>query len=432
MDLKILKKKNISAKITIPGDKSISHRAIIFSSLAKGKSKIKSLLEADDCRKTLQIMKDLGVKIHKNSSGVYIINGVGLYGLKEPKNILDCGNSGTAMRLLTGLLSAQNFYSVLSGDNSLRQRPMERIIKPLSKMGAEICSRKGFKAPLSIKGLEANKTLKAIKYELPMASAQLKSSILLAALYAKEKTVIKEPALSRDHSERMLKAVGVDLIKDDKLITLNTAKSRTLKPLQMEIPGDISSAAFFIVAALITEESKVILENIGVNYTRSGFLDIIKEMGANIEIINKRKNGGEEVADIIVKSSNLNAININGQIIPRLIDEIPIIAVLASQAKGKTVIKDAEELRVKETDRIKATVNELKKLGVNIKELADGMIINGPNKIKGGITVKSYHDHRIAMALAILALNTEKGLIIKNSEVIKTSFPQFLDIIKEI
>ncbi len=429
MNFKIKPKMNIKANIDIPGDKSISHRALIIGSLTNGKTKVKGLLEAEDCLNTLEIMRSLGVNIEKKKNDEYHINGVGLKGLSEPNQILDCGNSGTAMRLLTGLLAAQSFYSVLSGDSSLSKRPMNRIINPLTKMGAEIISRKRGKAPLSIKG--KGKT-NAINYKLPVASAQVKSSLLLAALYSNNKTTIEEPAISRDHTERMLKAAGIKIEKKEKIITLKENNKRELQALSIEIPGDISSAAFFIAAALIIPGSKITLNNIGLNPTRSGFLEIIEKMGANIEYKNKREVSGEIVADLIIKYSKLHGIVIKGDIIPRLIDEIPILSVLATQAEGNTIIKDAEELRIKETDRIKAMTTELKKLEANIEELTDGMIIRGKNNLKGNIKVKSYFDHRIAMSLAILGLKTKKGIIIENSEVINTSFPEFQGLIKKI
>ncbi|ADO78122.1 3-phosphoshikimate 1-carboxyvinyltransferase [Halanaerobium praevalens] len=418
----------ISGQIEVPGDKSISHRSIILAALAEGESKIEGLLEAEDCLKTLNIMADLGPEIVKIKAGEYLIKGQGLNGLKEAKNILDCGNSGTSMRLLTGLLAAQDFYSVLSGDHSLLKRPMARIIKPLSQMGAKIWSRKKGLAPLSIQGQK----LKALKYNLPVASAQLKSAILLAALKTEAETVIIEPAVSRDHTERMLKEAGVDLeILADRII-LKQAKKRRIKPLRSKIPGDISSAAFFIAAAILAKKGELLIKNVGINQTRSGFLEVIKAMGANFEILNKKEEAGEKIADILVRPSTLKAVEIKGKIIPRLIDELPIIAVLAVFAEGKTVIKDAAELRVKETDRIKALVTEFRKLGIEIEAQADGMEIIGPQQVEGGVQLKSYYDHRIAMSLAILALKTKQGLSIQGSEIIMTSFPNFKKLLAEV
>lgn len=418
----------ISGQIKVPGDKSISHRSIILAALAEGESRIEGLLEAEDCLKTLNIMRALGIEIVKIKAGEYLIKGQGLNGLKEARNILDCGNSGTSMRLLTGLLAAQDFYSVLTGDHSLLERPMARIIKPLLQMGAQIWSRKKGLAPLSIQGQK----LKALKYSLPVASAQLKSAILLAALKTEAETVIIEPAVSRDHTERMLKEAGVNLeILADRII-LKQSKKRRIKPLRSKIPGDISSASFFIAAAILAEKGELLIKNVGINPTRSGFLEVIKAMGANFEILNKKEEAGESTADILVKPSSLKAVEIKGEIIPRLIDELPIIAVLAVFAEGKTVIKDAAELRVKETDRIKAIVTEFRKLGIEIEAKTDGMVITGPQQVEGGVQLKSYYDHRIAMSLAVLALKTKQGLSIQGSEIIATSFPNFKKLLAEV
>ncbi|RAK09854.1 3-phosphoshikimate 1-carboxyvinyltransferase [Halanaerobium saccharolyticum] len=420
--------KKIEGEITVPGDKSISHRSLILSSIAEGESRIEGLLEAEDCLSTMGIMRDLGIKIEKEDPGKYIVQGKGLDGLEEADDVLDCGNSGTSMRLLTGLLAAQDFYSVLTGDHSLRKRPMQRIIGPLSRMGAQIWSRRDGLAPLSIKGQQ----LEAMEYKLPVASAQLKSSILLAALKTRSETVIIEPAVSRDHTERMLQGAGLDLeILEDRII-LKAAAERKLDPFQIKVPGDISSASFFIAAGLLAEQGELLIKNVGINQTRSGFLEVVEAMNGKIELRNKRDQGGEPTADILVKPSKLQGTEVSGGIIPRLIDEIPIISVLAVFADGKTVIKDAEELRVKETDRIMAVVKEFKKLGIEIIENEDGMEISGPQTVKGGIEVESYHDHRIAMSLAVLALNTENGITIKGSEIIATSFPNFKELLAEV
>lgn len=418
----------ISGAIKVPGDKSISHRSLILSSIAEGESQIEGLLEAEDCLSTMGIMRDLGIKIDKQAEGKYTVQGKGLKGLEEADDVLDCGNSGTSMRLLAGLLASQDFYSVLTGDHSLRKRPMQRIIGPLSKMGAKIWSRQNGLAPLSIKGQE----LKSMEYKLPVASAQLKSSILLASLKSKSETVIIEPAVSRDHTERMLQGAGIDIeIKEDRII-LKEAGQRKLNPFNIKVPGDISSAAFFIAAGLLAESGELLIKNVGINQTRNGFLEVVKAMNGNIELLNKKDQGGEPTADILVKASKLKGCEVSGEIIPRLIDEIPIIAVMAVLAEGKTTIKDAEELRVKETDRIAAVVKEFKRLGIEIKENKDGMEIMGIQTVEGGIEVKSYHDHRIAMSLAVLALNTKRGITIKGSEIIATSFPNFKELLSEV
>lgn len=429
MTYKVEPAKKINGEITVPGDKSISHRSLILSSIAEGKSKIEGLLEAEDCLSTMGIMRDLGIEITKKAEGKYTVRGKGLDGLKEADDVLDCGNSGTSMRLLAGLLASQDFYSVLTGDHSLRKRPMQRVIGPLSQMGAEIWSRRDGLAPLSINGRQ----LQAMsEYELPVASAQLKSSILLASLKTKEETVIIEPAVSRDHTERMLKGAGVDLeIKDDRII-LKKAEERKLKAFNIKVPGDISSAAFFIAAGLLADQGELLIKNVGINHSRSGFLEIVEAMDGNIELLNKKEEGGEPTADILVKPSDLKGTEVGGEVIPRLIDEIPIIAVMSVFAEGKTVIKDAEELRVKETDRISAVVSEFKKLGIDIIENEDGMEITGVQQPEGGIEVESYHDHRIAMSLAVLALNSDQGITIKGSEIIATSFPNFKEILEEV
>ncbi|CCU79979.1 5-Enolpyruvylshikimate-3-phosphate synthase [Halanaerobium saccharolyticum subsp. saccharolyticum DSM 6643] len=420
--------KKISGEIKVPGDKSISHRSLILSSIAEGESEIEGLLEAEDCLSTMGIMRDLGIEIEKKAKERYTVKGKGLDGLEEADDVLDCGNSGTSMRLLAGLLASQDFYSVLTGDHSLRKRPMQRIIGPLSKMGAEIWSRRNGLAPLSINGQE----LSSMEYKLPVASAQLKSSILLASLKTKSETVIIEPAVSRDHTERMLKGAGIDLeIKADRIILKEAAK-RKLNPFKIKVPGDISSAAFFIAAGLLAESGELLIKNVGINETRSGFLEVVEAMNGNLELLNRKEQGGEPTADILVKASKLKGCEVSGEIIPRLIDEIPIISVMAVMAEGKTIIKDAEELRVKETDRIKAVVNEFEKLGIEIKENKDGMEIIGIQTVEGGIEVDSYHDHRIAMSLAVLALNTEKGITINGSEIISTSFPNFKELLLEV
>lgn len=428
MELKVESKQKVEGEIRVPGDKSISHRSLILASIAEGESKIEGLLEAEDCLSTMGIMRDLGIEIKKEKPGSYRVKGRGLNGLEEADNVLDCGNSGTSMRLLAGLLASQDFYSVLTGDHSLRKRPMQRIIGPLSRMGAQIWSRRDGLAPLSIRGQK----LSGMEYKLPVASAQLKSSILLAALKTEEETIIIEPAVSRDHTERMLIGAGIDLEIDGDRITLKKAKERKLKAFNIKVPGDISSAAFFITAALIAEEGELLIKNVGLNHTRSGFLEVVEAMGGKIELLNQKDQGGEPTADILVKASDLKGTKVGGEIIPRLIDEIPIISVLAAFAEGETVIKDAEELRVKETDRIAAVVKEFKKLGIEIEEHEDGMVIAGSAEVEGGINVKSYHDHRIAMSLAVLGLKSQKGITIEGSEIINTSFPGFKDLLEKI
>ena len=428
MKLQIANKSNINTKVSVPGDKSISHRSLMLAGIASGQSRVSGLLEGEDCFSTLKCMEKLGVDITRDNSGTYIVNGVGLNGLKEPADILDCGNSGTTMRLLSGLLAGRPFYSVLAGDRSLNSRPMDRIITPLSKMGAEIWSRQQGLAPLSIRG----GNLASINYNSPVASAQVKSSILLAGLSTKGITYVNEPAQSRDHTEKMLKAAGVDIEINDNTIKLNSSGQPELKPLDINIPGDISSAAFIIAAGLITENSRILIKDVGINQTRTGVLDALKMMGAELTIKNKRVSSGEPLADIEACSSNLKAIEISGSLVPRLIDEIPLLALLATQADGDTIIKDAAELRVKETDRIKAISSELKKLGAEIEEYPDGMKIKGNTELKGGIEVDSFGDHRIGMTMAISGLIARNGIIVNNSESIDISFPDFEKLINNL
>ena len=428
MKLKIANKSNINTKVSVPGDKSISHRSLMLAGIASGQSRVSGLLEGEDCFSTLKCMEKLGVDITRDNSGTYIVNGVGLNGLKEPADILDCGNSGTTMRLLSGLLAGRPFYSVLAGDRSLNSRPMDRIITPLSKMGAEIWSRQQGLAPLSIRG----GNLASINYNSPVASAQVKSSILLAGLSTKGITYVNEPAQSRDHTEKMLKAAGVDIEINDNTIKLNSSGQPELKPLDINIPGDISSAAFIIAAGLITENSRILIKDVGINQTRTGVLDALKMMGAELTIKNKRVSSGEPLADIEAFSSNLKAIEISGNLVPRLIDEIPLLALLATQADGDTVIKDAAELRVKETDRIKAISSELRKLGAEIEEYPDGMKIKGNTELKGGLEVDSYGDHRIGMTMAISGLIAKDGITVNNSESIDISFPDFEKLINNL
>ena len=427
MKQKIQSGKGIQTEINIPGDKSISHRSIIFSSLARGKSEIKGFLECEDCLNTISAFRSLGINIEKIGSGNYIVEGKGINGLNKPKDVINCGNSGTTMRLMTGLLSAQPFYSVLTGDNSLCERPMDRVIIPLEKMGARIWSRDNKYAPLGIRG---NDNLKGIEYHSPVASAQVKSSLLLAGLYAEGETFVNEPEKSRDHTERMLKAMGANITIKDNTVSVSQFKDIGLESRLIRVPADISSAAFFMAAGLLLPDSEIYLKNIGINPTRAGIIEIIKKMGGHIQLENKRNISGEMIADVLVKSSELRGIEVKGDIIPRLIDEIPIITVLGAFARGRTIIKDAEELRVKETDRIKALYEEFKKIGVEIKEREDGLIIEGNNLIKGGVNVDSRGDHRIAMSLAVAGLLAENEIIIDNCQAVNVSFPGFFELIK--
>lgn len=412
-------------ELRVPGDKSISHRSIMFASLAKGKTYVSGFLEGADCLSTISCFQKMGIEIERLKSDV-IIYGKGLRGLKASSSILDCGNSGTTTRLISGILAAQNFDSTLTGDASIRKRPMNRIIKPLSMMGAKIESSEGGFAPLHIKASDLN----GIDYISPVASAQVKSAILLAGLYAEGKTSVSEPVLSRNHTELMLKNFGA---KVEILGTKATIyKCDELYACDIKVPADISSAAFFIVAASICKGSNLILKDVGINPSRDGILKVAKEMGAKIEILNIRGNE-EKIADIYVSSADLKATNIGGDIIPSLIDEIPIIAAMASLAEGQTIIKDAKELKVKESNRIKVMVDELSKLGVDIKETDDGMIINGnPKQVFKAATIDSHKDHRIAMTFAILNLVCENKINILDADCVNISYPNFYEDLKSI
>ena len=408
--------KYLKGEINIPSYKSISHRAVMFSSLAKGKSVIRNFSDGADPKSTLEVCQGLGISTEFKNNEL-IITSSGKFTPQKEVYPYHCGNSGTTMRLMTGILAGQNFDSVLTGDESLSSRPMKRIIEPLSLMGAKIESD-NFKAPLKIYGRELN----PIYYVSKIASAQVKSCIILAGLGVDGITSFTEPYVSRNHTELMLKAMGAEV--NVKNTTVSIHKSE-LSPINIEICGDISSAAYFIVAALIIPNSDIILRNVGLNPTRTGILDVVKQMGADIEILDEKEICGEKVGDIRVKYSNLKGCIISGEIIPRLIDEIPIIAVLATQAYGTTTIKDAQDLRNKESDRITAVVTELKKLGADIEETPDGMIIRGKNGLIGDVEVETYHDHRLAMSLFVAGLVCKKEIYINGFEWVNISFPTF-------
>ncbi|MEJ5227020.1 3-phosphoshikimate 1-carboxyvinyltransferase [Thermodesulfovibrio sp.] len=426
MDRFIKKAKQLRGQIVTPPDKSISHRAVIFASLANGSSVIKNFLWAKDPLSSLNSMRLLGVDIEITETKEIVVHGKGLKSLIEPDNVIDCGNSGTTMRLLSGILAGQSFFSVLTGDDSLRQRPMKRIVTPLSLMGATVIGRDGNRLPpLAIKG----GSIKGIDYDMPIASAQVKSAILLAGLFAQGKTSVSEPYKSRDHTEKMLKSMGAELEIDGNRIEISPLREE-LKSLDISIPGDFSSAAFFIAAASLVKDSEVLIKDVCLNNTRTGLMDVLINMGANISVINKREQAGELLGDLLIRSSEkLKGTLIEGNIIPRLIDEFPILCVIASQAEGVTVIKDAKDLRAKESDRIKAMTTELNKMGVDIHELDDGVEIKGPCKIKAA-EVYSYKDHRIAMALSIAALIADGETKIKDAECVDISFPEFYNLLE--
>ena len=431
--------KNFKKSIKIPGDKSISHRSIIFGSIAKGKTEVSNFLTGEDCICTQKAFEALGVEIETFNSDpenpILRIHGKGISELKAPEKEIYLGNSGTGMRLLSGLFSGLPFEFTLTGDESLSSRPMKRVINPLSEMGASIDSQDG-KAPLIIHG---SSNLKGIVYKSPIASAQVKSCLLLAGLNAEGVTTVIEPEKSRDHSERMLEYFGSSVSHHSGSLEVSIKKSeKDLKAQVIKVPGDISSAAFFMVAGAICENSELVLENVGVNPTRTGILDVLTMMNVNFSVENLREEAREPRADIIVKSSDIKSCEISGDLIPRLIDEIPVIAILAAQAEGTTVIKDAEELKVKESNRIATTVNMLKLLGVNVEETDDGMIIEGlaGKAFQGAkdsgdkVSIDSNGDHRIAMSSAVAGLHSDKPVEILKSEFVNTSFPGFFDILK--
>ncbi len=427
MDSRIISRaKPFKGEITVAADKSISHRAVIFSALAQGESVIKNLLEAEDIQSTCRCMKNLGVDIQERNSTL-VIKGGGLQGLKEPDRVLDCGNSGTTMRLLAGVTAAQPFFSVLTGDHSLNRRPMRRVIEPLQLMGAELQGRQGGNyPPLAIKGGK----LKGINYLSPVASAQIKTAILLAGLNANGVTEILEPEKSRDHSENMLAAMGASIQVDGLRIQLQPGNK--LSPQEFQVPGDISAAAFFLVAAAIVPGSELKICDIGVNPTRTGIIEVLQQMGADIKLENQRTIGGEIIADIIVTASQLKGVKIEGEIIPRLIDEIPVLAVAMAVAEGESEIREAGELRIKETDRIAAICSELGKMGVTITELKDGFHITGKEQQLQGVRVESHGDHRIAMSLAVAGLIAEGETTIGNAGAVNISFPSFWDMLEKI
>lgn len=418
--------KSLKGFIKVPGDKSISHRAIIIGSIAKGVTNICGFLQGEDSLSTLKAFQDMGVEIERDNTNV-IINGVGMYGLKKPEKSIYLGNSGTSIRLMSGILSAQNFNSKLYGDKSLSNRPMNRIISPLTKMGAKIYSKKDNKPPLYIESVDK---LDAINYELPVASAQIKSAILLAGLYAKGKTVITEPLITRDHTERMLINFGYDVNSSNKEISINGGGE--LQACDIKIPSDISSAAFFMVAGIIAKDSDLTIRDVNINPTRIGVIKILELMGANIKILNKSVCAGEYIADINVKSSNLQGIKIPENLIPLAIDEFPIIFIAASCAKGQTILMGAKELRVKESDRIQAMSEGLSILGIENEILEDGIIINGGSFNKPSLTINSHLDHRIAMSFAIASIRCEHRIEISDVDNVKTSFPNFVDICQKI
>ena len=410
--------RTLRGAVDIPGDKSISHRALMFNALASGSATVAGLSLGQDVASTMECLRNLGVRF-EFSEGRVKVHGSGGF-LQESPDILDAGNSGTSMRLLSGVLAGQPIFSILTGDSSLRTRPMGRVIGPLSQMGAAISGRNGDTlAPLAIRG----GSLKGIEYSLPVASGQVKSAIILAGIYADGETLIHQPARSRDHTERMLRAMGAHIEEDGLSIRVSPA---SLEAVDVFVPGDVSSAAFWLAAGACHPDARVSVRGVGINPTRNGILDVLEEMGADISYVNPRTEGGEPVADLVVQSSELKAVHVGGETVPRMIDELPVLAVAACFADGVTRITDAEELRHKETDRIAMVVRELSGLGARIEELPDGMVIHGTGKLTGS-ACESHGDHRLAMSLAVAGMLADGETIIDGAELASVSYPEFWD-----
>lgn len=424
MDVRLKPAHGLGGSIALPGDKSISHRALMIAAIAEGVSQVEGLGEGADLRSTMYCLRALGVKIVEKADRV-LVHGKGLLGLQSPEKALDAGNSGTTIRLLSGILAGQRFTTTITGDESLRRRPMARIIEPLRQMGVVIQGDENDRAPLQIRGGR----LKALRHRLPIPSAQVKSCILLAGLYAEGATTVVEPSQSRDHTERMLKHFGGSVKAHELEVTIEGFP--TFQGQSLSIPGDISSAAFFLIAVSLVKNSKLVIKKVGINPTRTGILEILTQMGGQIKVENQAIISNEPRADIVVESADLKGLKIDGMMIPRVIDEIPVLAVAATQAHGETIIRDAQELRVKESDRIRATVNNLRRMGVQVEELPDGMRIQGPQPLRGTV-VDSYGDHRIAMSFAIAALVAQGETILRNAQCVHISFPGFFNTLEKI
>jgi 3-phosphoshikimate 1-carboxyvinyltransferase len=418
-------KRPLEGEIKVPGDKSIGHRAVIFASIARGRSRLFNLSGGEDNQRTVQAFKDMGIEVRSEGESL-LVEGRGGQGLSEPRGTIDCGNSGTTMRLLCGLLAGQPFASRLDGDSSLRRRPMQRVIEPLSRMGAEISSQGGTGlAPLEIRGGK----LKAIKYKMPVASAQVKSAILLAGLQAEGITILEEPQSSRDHTELMIKGFGGDVKIDCRSVSV--AGGQQLGGLEVRIPGDISSAAFFLAAAATVPGSEILVRDVGVNPTRDGVIEILRRMGAKIQLLNERIETGEPVADIRVTGSRLTGVDIGPEMAARTIDEYPVLAVAAALAEGVTRISGVKELRFKESDRIASMTEGLRRLGAAVEEREDGMTIRGGQALEAA-SVKTYGDHRVAMALAIAGLSARGGIQLDDAKCVDISFPTFFRLLNGV
>ena len=415
--MEIKKQTNLKGTLTVPGDKSISHRAVMFGSLARGTTRISHFLEGADCLSTISCFRKMGIEIDRNKDEI-LVHGRGLHGLTAPTEILDVGNSGTTTRLISGILAGQTFTSELDGDDSIRTRPMKRIMTPLTSMGADITSRlDNGCAPLIIHG----RPLHAAHYDSPVASAQVKSCVLLAGMYADGITSVTEPFLSRNHTEIMLNYFGAEITSEE--TTASIRPEPVLEGRDIQVPGDISSAAYFIAAGLLTPGSEILLKNVGINPTRAGILKVCMDMGADITLLNESTEG-EPTADLLIRTSSLKGTTIEGSIIPTLIDEIPMIAVMAAFAEGTTIIRDAQELKVKESDRIAVMVDNLRRMGADIEGTDDGMIIHGGRPLHGAV-IDSHLDHRIAMSFAVAGTICDGTVEILNGECVNISYPEF-------
>ena len=421
--LTVKSKVSLRGTVSVPGDKSISHRALLLGALADGVTQVKGFLPCGDCLATLGCLRALGVGVDAHDETTLTVHGCGLYGLEASAAPLHCARSGTTMRLLAGILAGQAFMSVLTGDPQLRRRPMRRVVDPLRRMGAEIEETDGH-APLTVRGRD----LQGVDQTLVTPSAQVKSALLLAGLYADGPTTVRQPRPARDHTERMLGAMGASIETEELSVSLSPS---SLSPLSLLIPGDISSAAFPLVAALLVPESKVTIAGVGINPTRTGLLDVLQAMGGDITVHNERTQGNEPVADVTARSSTLHGVEVRGDTVVRMIDEFPLLAMAATQANGETLVRDAAELRVKETDRIATVVEELRALGARIETRPDGFAVEGPTVLHGGL-VDSHGDHRLAMALAVAGLIAQGEVVIKNTDCISDSFPGFAEAMQKI
>lgn len=426
MRLIVGKSEGLRGTVRVPGDKSISHRALMLGAIAGGTTRVSNWLPAGDCQATLRCLRALGVSIAQHDATTLTVHGVGRNGLEAPREVLDCQGSGTTMRLLAGILAGQPFASTLDGHAGLRRRPMRRIIEPLRRMGAEVEGRDGRFPPLQIRG----GGLDGIDYTLPVASAQVKSCVLLAGLFADGPTTIYEPGPARDHTERMLRAMGANLRIEGPTITL-VPRSASLTPLELQVPGDISSAAFLLVAGAVVPDSRILIEDVGSNPTRAGLLDAMRAMEAQIDIEDQGESGGEPLIDLAIRHSAMRGTEVAGSLVVRMIDEFPILAVAATQAESRTVVRDAAELRVKETDRIAAVTTELRKMGAEIEEAPDGFVVHGPVRLRGA-AVSAHGDHRLAMALTVAGLVSDGETIVEGAEVIKDSYPSFVETLQQL